>query len=131
MKLLIIEDEKSLCDNILNYFNEEGNICESCNSLTSAIDKLSTYKYDCILLDIGLPDGDGFGVLDYLRENNRNEAVLIISARNSLNDKILGLNTGADDYITKPFHLPNLKQGLWPLTDAKPLIPITNLYLTR
>ena len=103
MKLLIIEDEKSLRDNIFNYFNEEGNICESCSSLAAAIEKLSAYKYDCILLDIGLPDGDGFGVLEYLRDKNRGEAVLIISAKNSLSDKILGLNTGADDYITKPF----------------------------
>jgi len=109
VKLLIIEDEKSLRDNIFNYFNEEGNICESCSSLAAAIEKLSAYKYDCILLDIGLPDGDGFGVLEYLRDKNRGEAVLIISAKNSLSDKILGLNTGADDYITKPFHLAELK----------------------
>lgn len=109
MKLLIIEDEKSLRDNIFNYFNDEGNICETSGSLGAAVEKLSAYQYDCILLDIGLPDGDGFGVLDYLRDNSRNEAVIIISARNSLNDKIQGLNTGADDYITKPFHLAELK----------------------
>jgi len=109
VKLLIIEDEKSLRDNIFNYFNDEGNICETSGSLGAAVEKLSAYQYDCILLDIGLPDGDGFGVLDYLRDNSRNEAVIIISARNSLNDKIQGLNTGADDYITKPFHLAELK----------------------
>ncbi len=109
MKILIIEDEKGLRDNISNYFNGDGNICENCSSLSSAIDKLSSYQYDCILLDIGLPDGTGFTILDYLKDNNRNEAVLIISARNSLDDKIKGLNTGADDYITKPFHLAELK----------------------
>ncbi|MDP9076808.1 MAG: response regulator transcription factor [Bacteroidota bacterium] len=109
MKLLIVEDEDTLRDNIASYFTEEGNVCESCGTLDAAIEKLSGYNYDCILLDIGLPDGDGFAVLDYLRENNKNEAVLIISARNSLDDKINGLNVGADDYITKPFHLAELK----------------------
>ena len=109
MKLLVVEDEDALRDNIANYFFEEGDICESCGSLSTAIEKLSGYNYDCVLLDIGLPDGDGFAVLDYLREKNKNEAVLIISAKNSLEDKINGLNVGADDYITKPFHLAELK----------------------
>ena len=109
MKILIIEDEKGLRDNISNYFNEDGNVCESCDSLACAINKLSSYQYDCLLLDISLPDGEGFVILDYLKNNNRNEAVLIISAKNSVDDKIKGLNTGADDYITKPFHLAELK----------------------
>ncbi len=109
MKLLVIEDEKGLRDNITNYFNEDGNICESCDSLSAAIDKLSIYDYDCVLLDIGLPDGEGFAVLDYLKEKFKNEAVLIISAKNSLDDKLKGLNLGADDYLTKPFHLAELK----------------------
>jgi DNA-binding response OmpR family regulator len=109
LKLLIIEDEQGLRDNITNYFNEDGNICESCSCLTDAIDKLSNYNYDCVLLDIGLPDGDGFAVLDYLKTQMKNEAVIIISARNSLDDKLKGLNIGADDYLTKPFHLAELK----------------------
>ena len=109
MKLLIIEDEQGLRDNITNYFNEDGNICESCNCLKDAIDKLSNYNYDCVLLDIGLPDGDGFSVLDYLKTQMKNEAVIIISAKNSLDDKLKGLNIGADDYLTKPFHLAELK----------------------
>jgi len=70
------------------------------------------YEYDCILLDIGLPDGDGFAVMEYLQSSGKNECVLIISARNSLDDKIKGLNIGADDYITKPFHLAELKARL-------------------
>ena len=109
MKLLIVEDEKALRENITNYFSEDGNICESCSSLDAARDKLSNYDYDCVLLDIGLPDGEGFAVLDFLKEKSRNEAVLIISARNSLDDKLKGLNIGADDYLTKPFHLAELK----------------------
>ncbi|MDB4904719.1 MAG: response regulator [Mucilaginibacter sp.] len=109
MKLLIIEDEQALRENITNYFNGDGNICESCSCLTDAINKLSNYNYDCVLLDIGLPDGDGFAVLDYLKAQMKNEAVIIISARNSLDDKLKGLNIGADDYLTKPFHLAELK----------------------
>ena len=109
MKLLIIEDEQALRDNITNYFNEDGNICESCSCLAVAITKLSNYDYDCVLLDIGLPDGDGFAILEYLKTQMKNEAVLIISARNSLDDKLKGLNIGADDYLTKPFHLAELK----------------------
>jgi len=109
LKLLIIEDEKALRDNIINYFNGDGNVCESCNNLATAIDKLYNYDYDCVLLDIGLPDGDGFAILDYLKTQMKNEAVLVISARNSLDDKLKALNIGADDYLTKPFHLAELK----------------------
>ncbi len=109
MKLLVIEDEELLCDSIVNYFSEDGNICESCNNLSAAIQKLVVCDYDFVLLDIGLPDGDGFAVLEYLKNNVKNEAVLIISARNSLDDKLKGLDIGADDYLTKPFHLAELK----------------------
>lgn len=109
MKLLIIEDEQGLRENITSYFNEDGNICESCSDLAGAIEKLSIYNYDCVLLDIGLPDGEGFEVLNFLKKEMKEESVLIISARNSLDDKIRGLNIGADDYLTKPFHLAELK----------------------
>jgi DNA-binding response OmpR family regulator len=112
LKLLVIEDEKGIRENIVNYFIGDGSVCESCNSLSAALDKLSVFNYDCILLDIGLPDGEGFTVLEYLQKQMRNEAVLIISARNSLDDKIRGLNIGADDYLTKPFHLAELKARL-------------------
>ena len=127
MKLLIIEDEKGLRDNITNYFNEDGNICESCDSLSTAIDKLSVYDYDCVLLDIGLPDGEGFAVLDYLKEKFKNEAVLIISAKNSLDDKLKGLNLGADDYLTKPFHLAELKARVVAIYRRKTFNSIKNL----
>ena len=109
MKLLIIEDEQGLRENITAYFNEDGNICESCSDLRSAMDKLAMYEYDCILLDIGLPDGEGFTVLNYLKAKMKSESVIIISARNSLDDKVRGLTVGADDYLTKPFHLAELK----------------------
>ncbi len=112
MKLLLIEDEQSLRETIEKYFNEEGSICETCADQKTAIQKIALYNYDCILLDIGLPDGDGFAILEYLKSAGKNECVLIISARNSLDDKIKGLNLGADDYITKPFHLAELKARL-------------------
>lgn len=109
MKFLIVEDEAGLRQNIADYLSDDGNICECCDSLKCAMAKLSDYVYDCVLLDIGLPDGEGFAVLDFLRNNIRNESVLIISAKGSLDDKIKGLNIGADDYLTKPFHLAELK----------------------
>ncbi|HZY37818.1 MAG TPA: response regulator transcription factor [Mucilaginibacter sp.] len=112
MKLLLIEDEQSLRETIEKYFSEEGSICETCGDQKTAIQKIAVYNYDCILLDIGLPDGDGFAILEYLKTTGKNECVLIISARNSLDDKIKGLNLGADDYITKPFHLAELKARL-------------------
>ncbi|MGZ3756723.1 MAG: response regulator transcription factor [Mucilaginibacter sp.] len=109
MKLLIIEDEQGLRESMERYFTEEGIICESCDTLGVAINKISLYQYDCILLDIGLPDGDGFALLEHLKSTGENVGVLIISARNSLENKIKGLNLGADDYLTKPFHLAELK----------------------
>lgn len=109
MKLLIIEDEQALRESIEKYFSEAGVLCESCATLESAVNKISLYDYDCILLDIGLPDGEGFTVLEHLKSRGKNEGVLIISARNSLDTKIKGLNLGADDYLIKPFHLAELK----------------------
>jgi DNA-binding response OmpR family regulator len=112
LKLLIVEDEDGLRESIEKYFTEEGSICEVCADLKTALQKIALYQYDCILLDIGLPDGEGFAILEYLKVANKTECVLIISARNSLDDKIKGLNIGADDYITKPFHLAELKARL-------------------
>jgi len=112
LKLLLIEDELALSETIEKYFTDEGSICEVCSNVSTAIEKISLYEYDCILLDIGLPDGDGFAVMEFLQSSGKNECVLIISARNSLDDKIKGLNIGADDYITKPFHLAELKARL-------------------
>ncbi|MGZ3871984.1 MAG: response regulator transcription factor [Mucilaginibacter sp.] len=112
MKLLIVEDEQGLRETIEKYFTEEGSICEACADLETALQKIAVYEYDCIVLDIGLPDGEGFTILEYLKANGKQDCVLIISARNSLDDKIKGLNVGADDYITKPFHLAELKARL-------------------
>lgn len=106
---MIIEDEQGLRENMLTYLSGDNNICESCTNLAEAISKLACYNYDFVLLDIGLPDGEGFEVLHYLKDKMRDEAVIILSARNSLDDRLKGLNIGADDYLTKPFHLSELK----------------------
>lgn len=109
MKILVIEDEKALLESIIGYFLGEGNICEHASDFQSAYEKISIYNYDCILLDLGLPGGDGLQLLTKLKELKKRDGVLIISARNSLDDKLAGLDLGADDYLVKPFHLSELK----------------------
>lgn len=108
MKVLIIEDNQELARNIRDFLGREGYICESCETLGAAREKLALFQYDCILLDIGLPDGNGIGLLHLIKAEHKDSNVLIISARNALDDKIIGLEKGADDYITKPFHLAEL-----------------------
>lgn len=109
MKILVIEDEKALRDSMLSYFAEEGNICESASNYQSASEKIALYSYDCILLDLGLPDGEGMEILGELKKLKKKDGVLIISARHSLDSKLAGLDLGADDYLVKPFHLSELK----------------------
>jgi DNA-binding response OmpR family regulator len=108
MKVLIIEDEKTLCDSITSYLKQENFICDSANNYADAVEKIEWFEYDCILLDINLPGGSGLNILKQLKENKKMDGVLIISARNSLEDKISGLQLGADDYLPKPFHLSEL-----------------------
>lgn len=108
MKLLLIEDEHELADNILNYLKGNKFVCEWAKNKKNAIDKISTYDYDCILLDLMLPDGNGFEILKELKGQNKTEGVIIISAKQTLETRIEGFNLGADDYLTKPFHLSEL-----------------------
>jgi len=108
MKILIIEDETSLQSSISEYLTGLGNTCSGAISYSQALERLDLYHYDCILLDLGLGDGEGLQLLSYLKSTNRAEGVIIISARNSLDDKLAGLGLGADDYLTKPFHLSEL-----------------------
>ena len=108
MKVLIIEDHQELARNINDFLVKEGYICELCCTLEAAREKLSLFQYDCILLDIGLPDGNGIHLLDLIRTEHKQSNVVIISARNAVDDKIIGLEKGADDYLTKPFHLAEL-----------------------
>ena len=109
MKILVIEDEQALQESILDYFTGEGNICEYASDFQSGYDKISLYSYDCILLDLGLPGGEGLKLLTKLKELKKRDGVLIISARHSLDDRLVGLDLGADDYLIKPFHLSELK----------------------
>ena len=108
MKVLIVEDEKELSQSICDYLSGEQFICEQAFDYNSAVEKISLYDYACIVLDITLPDGSGMDILKQLKKENKLDGVIIISAKNSLEDKVLGLNTGADDYLTKPFHLSEL-----------------------
>lgn len=108
MKILLIEDEKELAKSIQVYLTDNEFICEWVDSLSSAMDKISVYDYDCILLDLMLPDGDGFDILSNLKKQNKTDGVIIISAKESLETRIKGLKLGADDYLIKPFHLSEL-----------------------
>jgi len=108
LKILIIEDEKELGESIATYLKSENYICEIASDFNKAIEKTELYDYDCILLDITLPGGSGLEILKELKANNKMDGVLIISAKNSLDDKVTGLTLGADDYLSKPFHLSEL-----------------------
>ena len=108
MKILIVEDEKELSKSIVLYLKSEGYTCEQASDVESSIRKTEMYEYDCILLDISLPDGNGLNVLKELKSNKKADGVIIISAKNYVDDRIAGLNLGADDYLAKPFHLSEL-----------------------
>jgi DNA-binding response OmpR family regulator len=108
MKILLIEDEQELANSIQNYLTGNDFICEYASNTKTAIDKISNYEYDCILLDLMLPDGSGFQILKELKRLNKTEGVIIISAKETLETRIEGFNLGADDYLTKPFHLSEL-----------------------
>jgi len=108
MKILIIEDERELVKSMVQYLRQESYVCEVAYTALEAEEKVMLHDYDCILLDITLPDGNGLRILEKLKKSGKLEGVIIISARNSLDDKIMGLNLGADDYLPKPFHLAEL-----------------------
>ncbi|MFI5131325.1 MAG: response regulator transcription factor [Chitinophagales bacterium] len=108
MKLLVIEDEKDLSDSICSYLGKEQFICETAYDYRMAMEKIHMNEYACIILDIMLPFGSGMDLLKKVREEGKTDGILIISAKNSLEDKVQGLQIGADDYLPKPFHLPEL-----------------------
>lgn len=119
MKILIIEDENELAESIATYLSHEQYLCEFASSCSEALDKIQLYDYACILLDIGLPDGSGLSVLEKLKSQNKQDGVIIISAKNSIDDKIKGLQIGADDYLTKPFHLSELTARIYSIIRRK------------
>lgn len=108
MKILVVEDEKDLQEIILFSLEKEGFLVEAATEFNLALEKVLMYDYDCILLDINLPNGSGLDILKALKDQGKSDSVIIISARDSLDDKVAGLDLGADDYLTKPFHMAEL-----------------------
>jgi DNA-binding response OmpR family regulator len=108
MKLLIIEDELSLQELMTKALKQEGYVVENAMDFNTAVEKLGVYSYDCVLLDINLPGGSGFDILEHMKKTGNRADVIVISARDSLDDKVKGLELGADDYLAKPFHMAEL-----------------------
>ena len=108
-----IEDEPELAKSIADYLASENYLCEFATTFHEALEKVTTYEYNCILLDLMLPGGDGMNILEELKKQNKQDGVIIISAKNALDDKIKGLHLGADDYLAKPFHLSELAARIY------------------
>lgn len=119
MKILIIEDEKMLSDSIVAYLDHEKYLCEQAFTYADAIEKVRLYDYDCVLLDLMLPGGNGLDILQDIRRRNNPTGVIIVSAKDSVDDKIKGLEIGADDYIAKPFHLAELSMRIYAVIRRK------------
>jgi len=112
VKILIIEDEKTLSDSIVEYLTTEGHVCEAVYNYSEAIEKIELYQYECAVVDINLPDGSGLEIIKRIKEKFISLGIIIISGRNSLDNRIEGLEIGADHYLTKPFHLSELNAHL-------------------
>ncbi len=119
MKILIIEDERKLSDSIRDYLTSQDYLCEQAFNFNDAKMMAGTYDYDCVLLDLMLPGGDGLDILREIRKRKSGEGVIIISAKDSLDDRISGLEIGADDYLPKPFALPELSMRIFALIRRK------------
>lgn len=132
MKILIVEDEINLLESMTEYLSAQEYKCITAKNFREALKASEDSEFDCILLDIGLPDGNGLKILEYLKMDNRKDGIVIISAKNSLDDKIQGLQLGADDYLTKPFHLSELNARIAAVIrrksfDGSDIITIDNL----
>jgi DNA-binding response OmpR family regulator len=112
MKVLVVEDQIELSKNIQEYLQKEGFQVSCAYDFFTATDKIASYEYDLVIIDLMLPDGYGMDLLYTLRVNQNNVGTLILSAKNSLDDKVRGLDAGADDYLAKPFHLIELSSRL-------------------
>ena len=112
MKILLVEDELALGESVASFLVKEGYVCEWVKDFRAADGKIGIYDYDCALIDITLPDGSGLNVVRDLKRTNPETGIIIISAKNSLDDKVSGLDLGADDYLTKPFHLAELNSRI-------------------
>jgi len=112
MKILLIEDEKVLSESIVCYLKQEGYVCETALNYNAADEKISLYQYDCILVDVTLPGGSGLDLVNTIKKVKMKSGIIIISAKNSVEDKIAGLDLGADDYLAKPFNLAELNSRI-------------------
>ncbi len=112
MKILLIEDEVPLSDAIVEYLDGEGHLCEVVYNFEDAVEKIELYLYDCLVVDINLPDGSGLDLIRLVKKKSITVGIIIVSARNSLDNRIEGLEIGADHYLTKPFHLAELNAHL-------------------
>lgn len=127
MKILVIEDEEQLLQSIKLSLEKEKFLVETAMDYHTAMEKLFVYAYDCILLDIMIPNGSGLDILNELKKQGKSENVIIISAKDSLDDKLIGLELGADDYLTKPFHLAELNARIKAVLRRKQLDGKSNL----
>ena len=112
MKILIVEDNEELSSTLVTFLSTEGYVCQTASSYAEAVERLSGFNYDSIILDLMLPDRSGLQVLEWIKASRLDCTVLIVSAKNALDDRIKGLENGADDYLTKPFHLTELNARL-------------------
>lgn len=119
MKILIVEDEHKLSDSIVTYLKSEKYLCEQAFDYNEALEKVRGYDYDCVLLDLMLPGGSGLDILRDIKRRNNPAGVIIVSAKDSLDDKVKGLEIGADDYLPKPFHLAELGMRIYAIIRRK------------
>jgi len=112
MKILIIEDEVKLSEAIVEYLDGEGHLCEVAYNYEDSVEKIELYPYDCLVVDINLPDGSGLDLIRLVKKKSITGGIIVVSARNSLDNRIEGLEIGADHYLTKPFHLAELNAHL-------------------
>ena len=112
MKILLVEDEGLMAGPVIAFLKKEGYVCEWAEDFDAADERAALYEYDCALIDISIPGGNGLNIVQNLKKNNPKTGIIIISAKNSLDDKIAGLDIGADDYISKPFHLTELNSRI-------------------
>lgn len=116
MRILLVEDEQELSQSIASYLRKSEKIeCDVAPDIGRATELFDLYDYDCFLVDIGLPDGSGLDLIRHIKEQNNRSGIIIISARDSIDDRVEGLNIGADDYLVKPFHLPELNARIYSL----------------
>jgi len=119
MKILLVEDEIELRNSIVQYLDYAGNLVEAVSDFKKASDKIHDFGYDCILVDINIPNGNGLELIKQIKAIKSKAGIIVISAKNSLDDKIMGLDLGADDYLAKPFHLSELNARIKALIRRK------------